>query len=289
METGTSLVDVWIQRKLDTLLFGWTYECSVRAFHGEDMMELFLWGQSYFHPGGPVCLTAEQFFEFHPNPSAPESDYAPHLQIDESESIAYLLHNAREDEHEVDLNADLSAPMDVDVAMVTIYIHATRGDVLASQLFGRIADEPSQLVDYNDAATISKFRTLFNKNPNNQKRVALAEKFDAIQAAEFPAKVARWLVKVAWKLLAIKWLHEKQHNPQSSIYSDPMQVIDGPGLWHNYLWMRCGQGGMNSFKVNHPWVVEETQRLPKLRPKIWFTYCTKDCKVKNRAPKRLRT
>ncbi|OAR02019.1 hypothetical protein LLEC1_03422 [Akanthomyces lecanii] len=279
METGISLTHVWIQRKLDTVLFGWTYECSVRAGHGEDMMELFLWGQRYFHPGGPVCLTAEQFLEFHPSPSAPEGNYAPYFRMDESASIAYLLRNAREDEEEVHLNADLSAPMDVDVAMVTIYIHATRADVLASQLFGRIADEPSQLVDSDDAATIAKFRTLFDENPDNQRRVALAEKFNAIQAPEFPAQVATWLVKVAWKLLAIKWLHEKQHNPQSSIYSDPMQVIDRPELWNSSLRMRPGPEGMNSFKVDHPWVVEETQRLPRLRPKIWFTYCTKDCKV----------
>ncbi|ATY62555.1 hypothetical protein A9K55_007573 [Cordyceps militaris] len=284
METGTSL----IKRKLDTLLFGWTYECLAMACHGDDMLQAFLWGQRYFHPGGPVCLTAEQFFEFYPSPSAPESNYPPHIRLDESESIAYLLHNAREDEDEVDLNADLSAPMDVDVAMVTIYIHATRADVLASQLFGRIADEPSQLVDYTDAATISKFRALFNKNPNNQKREDLAEVFDAIQAPEFPAQVARWLVKVAWKLLAIKWLHEKQHNPQSSIYSDPMQVLDGSRLSHDSLWMRLDQG-TDSFKVNHPWVVEETQRLPKLRPKIWFTYCTRDCKVKVNPLRRLRT
>lgn len=42
METGTSLKYVCIQRKLDTLLFRWTCKCSVRAGHGEDMMELFL-------------------------------------------------------------------------------------------------------------------------------------------------------------------------------------------------------------------------------------------------------
>ncbi len=281
MDTGTSLTHVWIQRKLDTLLFGWTYESSAKAGHGEDMMRLFLWGQRYFHPGGPVCLTAEQFLKFHPSPSAPESDYAPHLQLDaESKSIAYLLHNARGDEHDVDLNADLSDPMDVDVVMQTVYIHARRSDVFASQLFGRIADEPSQLVDYDDTATLAKFRALFNKNPRNRQRVALIEKFDAIESPEFPAQVARWLAKVAWKLLAIKWLHEKQHNPQSSIYSDPMQVIDGPGPWHNYLKMIPGRPRMSSFKGNHPWVVEETHRLPKLKPKICFTYCTKDCKVK---------
>lgn len=138
MDTATSLTHVWIQRKLDTLLFGWTYESSAKAGHGEDMMRLFLWGQRYFHPGGPVCLTAEQFLKFHPSPSAPESDYAPHLQLDaESKSIAYLLHNARGDEHDVDLNADLSDPMDVDVVMQTVYIHARRSDVFASQLFGR--------------------------------------------------------------------------------------------------------------------------------------------------------
>ncbi|XWW99750.1 hypothetical protein V2A60_007762 [Cordyceps javanica] len=170
--------------------------------------------------------------------------------------------------------------MDVDVAIVIIYIHATRADVLASQLFGLIADEPSQLVDYDDAATISKFRTLLGKNPNNQKRVALAKTFDAIQSSEFPAHVARWLVKTTWKLLATKWLYETQHNSESSICSDPMQVFERPELDQNSLWMGREPQGRNIFKVHHPWVVEETQRLPKLRPKIWFTYCTKDCKVK---------
>ncbi|OAA39191.1 hypothetical protein BBO_06615 [Beauveria brongniartii RCEF 3172] len=251
------------------------------------MLDLFLWGQRYFHPGAPVCLIAKHFFEFYPSPSAPENNHTPSISTDESESIAFLLHNAREDEDEAHLNADLSAPMDIDVAIVIIYIHATRADVLASQLFGLIADEPSQLVDYDDAATISKFRTLLDKNSNNQKRVALAKTFDAIQSSEFPAHVAGWLVKVTWKLLAIKWLHEKQHNPESSIYSDPMQVFERPEIDQNSLWMRTEPEGRNIFKVHHPWVVEETQRLPKLRPKIWFTYCTKDCKVKTGLQRKL--
>ncbi|OAA53158.1 hypothetical protein ISF_08999 [Cordyceps fumosorosea ARSEF 2679] len=278
METSISLRLVWIQRKLDTLLFGWTENDSAAAGHDQDMMEHFLYNQRLDQPGAPVCLIAEQFLTFYSSPSAPESDYMPFIRTDESNSIAYLLHNGwKEDEPDAE-EADLSDPMDVDVVMETVYIHATRADILASQLFGRIADEPSQLVDYDDAATLAKFRALFNKNPNNQRRVALTEKFDAIESHEFPAQVATWLIKVAWKLLAIKWLHEKRHNPQSSIYRDPMQVFDGPVSVGESFWMKVERGG--TFKEQHPWVVEETQRLPRLRPKIWFVYCTKDCKVK---------
>lgn len=49
--------------------------------------------------------------------------------------------------------------------METVYIYATKADVLASQFFGRIADEPSQPVDYDDVPPQTKLGALFNKNP----------------------------------------------------------------------------------------------------------------------------
>lgn len=276
-DTG-SLRHVWVQRKLDTLLFAWTEGDSIAAGHSEDMLDLFLSDQRWYHPGAPVCLIAELFHEFYASPSAPRSDYSPLVSKKEQNSIALLLSNAwKEDEPDAEV-PDLSDPMDVDVVMETVYIHATRADLLASQLFGRIADEPSQLVDYNDTATLAKYRALFDKNPNNNKRVALIEKLNAIQSPEFPGQVAKWLAKVTWKLLVIKWLFEKRHNPQSSIYDNPMQVFnkhfeDGDSRW---IMLR----DTSSFNAHHPWVVEETQMLPKLRPKIWFTYCTKDCELR---------
>lgn len=36
--------------------------------------------------------------------------------------------------------------------METVCIYAIKADVLASQFFSRIADEPSQAVDYDDVA-----------------------------------------------------------------------------------------------------------------------------------------
>ncbi len=281
--SSASLTDVWIQRKLDTLLLTWTLNDSAGAGHGEDMMEHFLVDQRWSYPRAPVCLTAEQFFNFDPRPSAPESNHTPCIRTDESDSIVYLLRNAWTQGYSDVVKPDMSDAMDVSVVMETVYIHATRADVLASQLFGLFADEPSQLVDYDDVATLAKFRALFNKNPENHKRVALTEKFDAVESPEFPAQVTRWLGKVAWKLLALKWLDEKQHNPQSSIYRDSMQVFDGPLSVGDILGMETEPGRWNSFKADHPWVAEETQALPNLRPKIWFTYCTRDCKIKTKA------
>lgn len=278
-ESGVSTQYVWIQRNLDTLLFAWTYADSVDAGHDEDMLRWFLREQRTCYPGAQVGLTCEHVVEFDPNPSALENSHTPCVRADSPDPIAYLLRNGWKEDGDL-VEADLSEPMDVDVVLQTVYIHATKADLLASQLFGRIADEPSQLVDYDDVATLAKFRALFDKNPDNQKRVALTDAFDAIQSPEFPAHVEQWLVKVAWKLLALKWVYDKQHNPQSSIYKDPKQVFDRFVFDNSHLWMKIGREIRNSFKVNHPWVIEETQRLPKLRPKIWFTYCTKACQVK---------
>lgn len=280
---SASLDDIWIQRKLDTPLLTWMLSDSAGAGHGEDMMEHFLFDQRWHHAGAPVCLTAEQFFAFDPRPSAPESKYTPCIRTDESDSIVYLLRNTWTEGYTDELKPDMSDAMDVSVVMETVYIHATRADVLASELFGLIADEPSQLVNYDDAATLAKFRALFNKNPENRKRVALREKFDAVESHEFPGHVARWLSKVAWKLLAIKWLDEKQHNPQSSVYRDSMQVFDRPFSAGDILLMETISEGKNSFRSDHPWVVEETKALPKLKPKIWFTYCTRNCKIETKA------
>lgn len=173
--------------------------------------------------------------------------------------------------------------MDVDVVVETIYIHATRTNLLASQLFGRIADEPSQLVDYDDATMVAKFRTLFEKNPKNQQRTAVAKLFDNLQSLEFQSQVRKWLVKVEWRLLALKWEFEKQCNPQSLIYKDPVQVFNNSNAvstaTRTIYW---GGSNPNTFRFDHPWVIQETKKLPKLKPKIWFAYCTKDCRIRRK-------
>lgn len=277
---GGSLSNIWIQRKLDTVLCAWTPNHSALAGHDEDMLGYFLWTQRHDYPGAPVCLLAQHFLEFYHDASARENEHGPYISMDvkdELNSITYLLQDATREKYERN-DVDVGVAMDVDVVMETIYIHASRTDLLASQLFGRNADEPAQLVGYDDAATLAKFRGLFEKNLKNQQRTAVARLFNAIDSLEFLSQVRRWLAKVEWKLLALKWVFEKHHNPQSIIYNDPAQVFNNYDVGR--LMFSRGSNPKNTFKLDHPWVIQETARLPKLKPKIWFTYCTNDCSIR---------
>lgn len=277
--TGVSMFDTWIQRQLDTLLCTWTFNDSAIEGSGDDTLDNFLRDQRHNYPGSPVCLLAEHFFEFHSNASASGNRHAPALwvnRMDNPASISYLLQDSTEI-----LGTDLSFTMDVDVIMETVHIHTSMTDLLASQVFGHIIDEPCQLVDYTDATMLDKFHALFKKNIKNQKRTAQVKLFNAMKSLEFLYQVKRWLIKVEWLLLALKWLHEKRHNPQSSIYKDPTQVFDRPEAINSHLRMGLGRGRINSFKTDHPWVIQETERLPKLKPKVLFAYCLKDCHLQS--------
>lgn len=66
--------------------------------------------------------------------------------------------------------------MDIDVAMVTIYIHATRADVLAAQLFGRIADEPSQLMTMTTRPPYPSFAHYLMKTQTTKKEKSLQKR-----------------------------------------------------------------------------------------------------------------
>lgn len=201
---------------------------------------------------------------------------------DEPDSLTPLLQDVREADVKVAVDrkseegwsADLGVAMDGDVAIATIYIHARRADLLESHLFG-LDDRRSQLVAYDDTATIAKFRALFDKNPENQQRTALVKPFDDFESPEFPSQVRQWLIKFQWQLLALRWIHKAHHTPQSSIYNDPTQVFDNPGAVGNTtgtFLLRI----LHPFKADHSWVVQEKERLPKLTPKIWFAYCPKN-------------
>lgn len=277
-ETGVSLCDAWIQRKLDTMLCSWTPGHSVLQGHEENMLREFLRIQRHDYPGAPICLLAEHFMEFELDASATEN---PRVWIKaEPDPITSLLQDVKEEEDEEN-DMNVSVPTDLDVVVETIYIHASTTDLLASQLFGCNADEPSQLVNYDDAATLAKFRALFERNPDNQRRTAVAKQFNSIESPEFPSHVRKWLIKVEWKLLALKWIFEKQHNAQSIIYKDPMQVFNTPDAISppSTTGFSSWYGRINTFKFDHPWVVQEMEKLPKLNPKVWFVHCWKPCRI----------
>lgn len=78
-----------------------------------------------------------------------------------------------------------------------------------------------------------------------------------------------------WRLLILKWLFDKQHNPDSAIFHNPLQVFDASTIdlsFGDAICVGIDKHRLNRFDTSHPWVVQETAALPKIRPKIWFAY-----------------
>ncbi|KAJ3493398.1 hypothetical protein NLG97_g4754 [Lecanicillium saksenae] len=280
---STSLECAWVQTALDTVLYGWLMSDSDRGDRGVDRSADFFEAQRRDHPGVPIALLANLFCQF----AGGESEMGPgpgaYLRVSENDTTTYLLHNGRRTTQQGEAR-DFSGAVDADAVMEIIYIHARKYDILASGLFGFIADEPSQLVDCDDAAHIAKYRALFDMNFKNQRRWALTRRFDTVQSPAFLRQVDRWLAITRWRLLMRKWLFDKEHSPDSAIFDDPAQVFEAntyenPG--DGIIGMGTDQRKTNRFDVNHPWVAQERAALPKIRPKIWFAYCTRNCEIRS--------
>lgn len=275
-----SLSEAWVQRGLDTVLYGWLMSDSDLLIQASDQSADFFETQRLHYPGSPFALLADLFCQFDL-----EGLLAPEISLDtrEDDTMTYLLHNARKKLSWGEVE-DFSGAMDADSVMQIIYIHATKADILASGLFGAIADEPSQLVDCDDAVAIAKFRTLFDHNPKNKQRLNLTRRFDLIQSSAFLREIDGWLAMLRWRLLMRKWLFDKEHNPDSAIFNNPLQVFDAStidGPFNDSISTGTDEHRLNRFDASHPWVVQEMAALPKIRPKIWFAYCTRNCEIKS--------
>lgn len=260
---------LWVQRKLDTILCSWTPSHSAWKGHDLEMLGEFLDDQIKRHPGSPFCLLAEHIHPFHPVPT----------HRDNGTGCLQVLRKP----HELDnmlYRADDSAQTDSSIVMDFINIHATRAEMRESGLFGLLGDAPSQLVDYDDAVTIARFRAIFDEDPRNSQRKRLVAKFDAVGSPDFKARVETWVEGVRWMLLVRRWLLASQHKADGDIFTNPQQVFDNVDMITDSVLTGGPHGPINQFKRDHPWVIRERERLPKLQPKIWFTCCVQKCRVK---------
>lgn len=278
---SVSLGQAWVQRTLDTVLYGWLMSDSDCKFRrGIDCSAEFFEAHRLHHPSAPIALLASLFCNF-------TAEEGPDLGVDlcaqDNDTTTYLLDNGRKTLQSGE-NESFSGAIDADVVVETIYIHAKQSDILSSGLFGAIADEPSQLVDCDDDVTIAKYRALFNMDPKSKERDHLVKMFDTVQSHEFLYRVDRWHATVQWRLLMRKWLFDQECDTNSVIYGNPNQVFDEstsdiPVI--ETIDTNLGHDRPRQFNASHPWVLREVALLPKIRPKIWFAYCTRNCPIES--------
>lgn len=282
---SVSLKQAWVQRAFDTVLYGWLMSDSDLGVMANDESADFFETQRLHHPGAPIAMLADLFCQFDAHELDTTLNPGTFLQVKENDTTTYLLHNGRK-KSQWGQNRDFRGAINADAVVQIIYIHASKSNILASGLFGAIADEPSQLVDCDDAVTIAKFRALFDTTSKNRERRELTRIFDLIQSPEFLRQVLKWVAMVQWRLLMRKWIFEKEHNMESIIYDNPTQVFEESTIEYvltSRVHMGTDERRMNRFDSSHPWVAQEVAALPKIRPKIWFAYCCRNCEIKSEA------
>ncbi|KAJ3490463.1 hypothetical protein NLG97_g5776 [Lecanicillium saksenae] len=169
--------------------------------------------------------------------------------------------------------------MDVDVVVEFLPLWTTPELARASGLFGLAGDEHSQLVDCDDLITLAKFRALHDENdahwPFKHPDTEFTKRHETILSLDFQNDVKKWLDNALQSLLVMKWRHARRCDPENIVFEESKSAIVSPPETFNYDGTVLTVPGHTSYRLNeeHPWVIEERRKLPKLRPKIWFLSC----------------
>lgn len=175
------------------------------------------------------------------------------------------------------------------IVMEAVTIHAKKEDVLAAQLFGKLADEPIQLVDPFDGELLDEYRQLAVKSRVPQSTLT-SEFFDSHTGGENRAKLFRqsvrvWIEECRARELWPKWQLARAQGFQGiprpeTIWSrravgPTVDMLDEDALIQGSL-----DGGINvtRFGVNemHPWVRANLVRTG-FTPRILIRWCGKTC------------
>lgn len=176
------------------------------------------------------------------------------------------------------------------VCLEIVMIHATREEMLNSELFGQLGEEYCQLIDPYDSQTLQKFYQLSNGVGAELSETKLFFHL-ALDTESFQAYVNEWaedtITLWVWEEWEVIWKHEFAGIPEpENIWLGPRMNENGPlsmlkPITYYGPHFPC-RLDLERFSANkqHPWVREILFQIPKFHPRIMFRPCIKTCWVK---------
>ncbi len=265
----------------------WNESLPVRLRKGLDIVHLH-WNPSYdspfFLPGPPNPFPC---FQWLANQAAAASVSADLLHPFDSEFTSPTI--APED-------VKYLCPHNIYYVVLTIVeIHMPAYEATHAGVFGRLGEEPIQLVDPRDTARVARFRDIWRRNRLPSEEPDVAEFFSrAVDSAEaYCARVERWrqeLEKV-WIWCKCRELGVPDET-LTEIWPDPNRPEGAPFIWpfpfpplaSRSLRVDWARPVLNK---EHPWVHAQLAVMPCFKPALMFRHCNRMCGLLSEPTERL--
>ncbi|KAJ5083914.1 hypothetical protein NUU61_008493 [Penicillium alfredii] len=169
------------------------------------------------------------------------------------------------------------------VCLEAVAIHIDKEKALDSQVFGRLAEEPIQLVHASDITRIRQFHKLSSPKDSEAKKffkIAFVER-------DYLKQLAKWRRRTEVWFVFHKWLITYQENPSAAPplldiwlqvqtiskkeFQDEISPTD--------LLLCIDEGGLYNYAPNdeNQWVKSVLDAMPNFHPVIMFRHCELDC------------
>ncbi|KAJ5160445.1 uncharacterized protein N7482_007449 [Penicillium canariense] len=179
-----------------------------------------------------------------------------------------------------------------------VMIHLTRREMLASQLFGRLGEEYTQLIDPADQQTLKKFHQL--ARTSSQQLPETMKFFDQLCTPSFQSQMHTWSHDTMSHWIWKEWLKEKQTNfsgiarpdliwmgPPTPTNGRPFDPLSPHSFTQQGLFVpNLLDASRFSYNGNHPWVREKLAAAPRFYPRIMIRPCIQQCWRPRTPPRR---
>ncbi len=176
------------------------------------------------------------------------------------------------------------------VALTIVEIHMTYYEAAYAGVFGRLGEEPIQLVDPRDTATVARFRDVWRRHRLPSEEPHAAELFSCAvdSAGEYCARVEQWRQELekAWTWCKCRELGIRGET-LSEVWPDPNRPAGPPFTFPFHFpvlapppfrvdWAR------RILNREHPWVQAQLALMPRFEPALMFRHCVWMCGLPSR-------
>ncbi|KAJ5773819.1 hypothetical protein N7457_008715 [Penicillium paradoxum] len=170
----------------------------------------------------------------------------------------------------VDTSKGISKRTEYLVALQVLPIHTDLKNALDSQLFGLLGDSPIQIVDPYDTERLQKFLEL--SNPQDRDVRLFSDM--AIDTEGLKKSIDKWSSN-----LVVAWIWEKWGR---EIEKAALDIPSPHTVWIGDHWTGLGQyigmpGATLRPNMDHPWVQQIVNSMPRFRPTLVFRLCVLNC------------
>ncbi|KAK4124796.1 hypothetical protein N657DRAFT_554909, partial [Parathielavia appendiculata] len=173
------------------------------------------------------------------------------------------------------------------VVLTIVEIHMTYYEAAHAGVFGRLGEEPIQLVDPRDTTAVARLRDVWRRHRLPSEEPEHAEFFSrAVDSAEaYCARIEQWRQELETVWIWYKCQELRVPNETlSEIWPDPNRPAGHPvHLAFAFPFRRPGAPTSSALynrrgpNKEHPWVQAQLALMPRFEPALMFRHCARMC------------